>query len=821
MSRTRLSPLLAVIGMGLRLAGGAVGQEAEVRVRVDQEGPRVSRFMTGVCLEDVNHEIYGGIDSQMVFGESFAEPPSRLVEGFTAYGEGWRLEDTTLVGPAADGPKLVADRPPLGAGEVAVRVRFADDRPGLAGLILKVGDAAVGADRFRGYEVSLDPSRQVLGLGRHRQNWEPIRDVPCAVPVGRWVDLAVTMTDAGLAVRVDGKVILECEDTEHPLEPGGVGLRTWRREAEFQDLRVDGMPLAFRPADPGGAGGVSGMWSVVRRGTAAGPIRLVTEQPFSGSQSQRIAFEAGAGAVGVANRGLNRRGMSFEAGQPYEGYVWARADAPATLQVSAESGDGARTYAEAVVRVEGEDWSRYDFKIIPNATDPDGRLALTLREPGAVTLGYAFFQPGDWGRFRGLPVRRDVAEGLIRGGVTVIRMGGLMVNAEGYRWKAMLGPRALRAPYAGYWYPYSSRGWGVVEFLDFCEAAEILPVVDLNLDETPRDVADLVQYANGPADSGWGRRRAEAGHPEPYGLKYLELGNEEAVDARYWERFRPIAEAVWAEDPAIVLIVGDFEYKQPINDPDRVEGAPRIESLAAHRQILDLARANGREVWFDVHIWNQNPGDAPGRIAALATFDEALRRLSPGAEFRLCVLEENATNHAVRRALAHGETLNGLLRLGDRVRIVCAANALQPDGQNDNGWDQGLLFLNPSRVWAQPPLDVTRMVSRNLRPTVVAVATRPADALDATATADATGVTLQVANVGEAAVRARVVVEGAGRLDPAVEVTELQGPLDATNTAEAPDRVAPASRSARLEGETLEFRFAPRSFTVLRFSTAN
>ena len=120
-------------------------------------------------------------------------------------------------------------------------------------------------------------------------------------------------------------------------------------------------------------------------------------------------------------------------------------------------------------------------------------------------------------------------------------------------------------------------------------------------------------------------------------------------------------------------------------------------------KILDLARGAGREVWFDVHIWNHNPRDARGPIAALATLDAALARLSPGADYRLCVLEENATSHAVRRAVAHGETINGLMRMGGRVRIVCAANALQPDGQNDNGWDQGLLFLNPSRAWLQPP----------------------------------------------------------------------------------------------------------------------
>ena len=161
------------------------------------------------------------------------------------------------------------------------------------------------------------------------------------------------------------------------------------------------------------------------------------------------------------------------------------------------------------------------------------------------------------------------------------------------------------------------------------------------------------------------------GHPEPYRLKYLELGNEEAVDEAYWRRFKPLAEAIWAKDREIVPIVGDFEYKRPITDPDHFDGAPRIKSLAAHKKILDLAKAHGREVWFDVHIWNHNPREARAPIAALATLRRgAGAARAPGADFRLCVLEENATNHAVRRAVAHGETINGLIRMGDRVRIV-------------------------------------------------------------------------------------------------------------------------------------------------------
>src|SRR5262249_60879995 len=127
----------------------------------------------------------------------------------------------------------------------------------------------------------------------------------------------------------------------------------------------------------------------------------------------------------------------------------------------------------------------------------------------AGVLGPAFPQPGPWGRFRDLPTRRDVAEGLIRQGVTVMRLGGLMINAGGYRWKQMIGPRDRRPPYHGYWYPHSSNGWGIFDFLDLCEAAGFLPVVDLNMDESPQDLADFVAYTNGPPATPGASRRAK------------------------------------------------------------------------------------------------------------------------------------------------------------------------------------------------------------------------------------------------------------------------------------------------------------------------
>jgi alpha-L-arabinofuranosidase len=407
-------------------------------------------------------------------------------------------------------------------------------------------------------------------------------------------------------------------------------------------------------------------------------------------------------------------------------------------------------------------------------------------------------------------------------GIRVLRYGGSMVNAAEYRWKKMIGPRDRRPPYHGTWYPHSTNGWGIIDFLNACEAMGVLAIPAFNIDETPQDMADFVAYVNGPAASPWGKRRAADGHPAPYHLRHLELGNEERVDENYLRRFRAIAEAVWAVDPAIIPVVGDFVYSQPITDPNAVKGAASgITSLAAHRQILQLAKRHNREVWFDIHVGTEHPG-ALGEVAVVPSYVEALARMSDGARHRVAVFELNAGNHAQRRALANAIAVGALQQLGDRVPVVCSANCLQPDGQNDNGWDQGLLFLNPSAVWLQPPGYVLRMIARHYQPVGVPTEVEGAGgALTAAAARAQDGQTLvlRVVNSGDKPLAGRIRLDRFAPLRPVAQVEELAAPVGAVNTAAEPNRVNPRRLEWRhdLAGAAPPYRFPPWSFTVLQF----
>ena len=824
----RAALVVATLGLtsprfGLFAGDPARASVASITIRAGQAVGPISPYLTGACLEDVNHEVYGGLYSQMIFGESFQEPaPTEPPAGFRAFGGNWLVQDGELAAAGGDGPKLVSAAPAFTTGEVGVEIRLADRRAGNAGLIVKVARPGVGADNFDGYEVSLDAAAGVLRLGRHRHDWELIRDTPCEVPVGAWIPLVVKLTERTVEVLVNGKSVIAFNDGDRALRAGTVGLRTWQRAAQYRNLwlRTGGVtrPLSFRQEAPA-AFAVSGMWRAVQRGSAVGNAALETNRAFTGDQSQRLTFASGEGQIGIENQGLNRWGMNFVAGQPYEGYVWARAEAPAELSVALESRDGAKAYASARLSVASLDWQRLDFTVTPNATDAAGRFTIALTRPGSVVVGHAFLQPGEWGRFRGLPVRKDVAEALIAQGITVLRYGGSMVNAPAYRWKKMIGLRDRRPPYRGTWYPHSSNGWGIPDFIEFCRAAGFLPIPAFNLDESPQDMADFVEYANGPATSVWGARRAADGHPAPYRLKHLELGNEERVDDRYAEKFKALAGAIWAKDPELVLVVGDFVYGAPIQDPFAFRGAASgITTLAAHQKILKLARQAGREVWFDVHVGTEGPGKS-GDLLALPSYVAALRRLAEGARHHVVVFEFNAGNHQQRRALANAQAILAVERLG--LPVVTSANCLQPDGQNDNGWNQGLLFLNPTQVWLQPPGYVTQMIARHRQPVLVETEVAAADALDASAARSEDGRTLvlRVVNLDEHPQPANLHFANFTPRQPLASVEELAGPLDAVNTAAEPTRLVPRQTQWRheMEAGSGQFTFAPHSFTVMRF----
>jgi hypothetical protein len=196
----------------------------------------------------------------------------------------------------------------------------------------------------------------------------------------------------------------------------------------------------------------------------------------------------------------------------------------------------------------------------------------------------------------------------------------------------------------------------------------------------------------------------------------------------------------------------------------------------------------------------------------MLTFADAIAKMPGGESAKVAVFEFNSGNHTQRRALANALAINALERDG-RVPVATSANGLQVDGQNDNGWDQGLIFMNPGSVWRQPPGEIAAMIAGAYQPWAVAVS-GAAGGLDVSAKTSDDGrhLTLTVVNAGDAAQVARLKLTGFSPTKEAAQGQQLAADLAARNTAAEPQRVAPAKVSWRLGDPWV---FPAHSVTVL------
>jgi alpha-L-arabinofuranosidase len=776
--------------------------------------------MYGSCIEDVNHEIYGGLYSQMIFGECFEEPPQPLpMPGWSAYAGEWRVTPGEVRVGASDGAKLVRESPEVGDGEVSVDVRVDNSRGDNAGLILRVRNPRPGADAWTGYEISISPRNRAVILGRHQDNWKLLRSAPAPIEAGRWYRLKVRLDGPRLRVFLDDAAspVLDYVDHEAPLPAGRVGLRTWMSDASFRRLEIRTSAGARRdeftpPPSPTEPRVVSGMWDPVLTGAARGRFRLDPERPFNSRQCQHLELLDGAGTAGVANSGLNRWGLTFRKGRRYAGRLYLRAARPgARVSVALQSADGSKTYASRTLPPASLDWTRFDFSLQPNATDQKARFALWLDRPGSVWVDQVSLSGTGKELFHGLPARNDLGRMLQAQGLRMLRYGGSMVNVPGYRWKQMVGDRDRRPQYRGNWYPYSTNGFGIEEFVQFCRAAGFEPVVAINIDETGEDAADLVEYLNGPATSPWGRKRAESGHSESYGVRYFEIGNEEGLPgspaeyrahyAHYLERFKALHAAMTRKDSALQLIIAAWW---------------RPEEPLIRRMVEELS---GQAALWDVHVWADNLRDGDEAERLFVQMRQLFQQWAPGTALKACVLEENGNTHHLGRALGHAHVLNTTERLGDFVVMDCPANCLQPWQQNDNGWDQGQVFFTSGQVWGMPPYYAQQLAARNYLPLRLASeVTSPQEELDVTATRseDGSALVLKVVNLGGRPHRSAVEIRNGRELERRAEVWTLTGRLEERNTPEAPERIRPQQTPFTDAGKSFEYEFPPHSYTILR-----
>ena len=776
----RVLPVVAL----LMFPALALAQESEAIVRVDVNKieQRVTPYLYGSCIEDVNHEIYGGLYDQKIFGESFEEPiPLPKFDFFDVYDGKWSSVNGELLSKAHYGAKLVS-KEAVGDGTVSVDVKFERKGSGAhnAGLLLCVSKPRVGADSFYGYEVSLSTDGKKITIGKHKNNWEHIVDVAVNCEPTEWNNLKACIRNQTVEIRLNDQRVCLFRLSDKELLGGSVALRVWNADTRFANMQINGKPISLNAQMPEQ---VSMQWDATLQGDAVGRYMLDSEDAYNGRNSQTIEYLSGRGAVGVANASLNRWGIAVSKGQRFEGRLYLKnISYSGRVVVALESSDGTKEYARCRLGRLSKEWTRHTFTLTSNANDTNARLAIYIDSPGAVKVDQVTLMTTGKSRFKGLPYRADIAQAMVDQGLTFLRYGGTMVNAQEYRFKSMIGDVDKRPPYRGHWYKYSTNGFGIEDFLKFCEAAGFTPSFAININESAEDVADMIEYLNGSTQTKWGKIRAQNGHPQPYGVKYVEIGNEELIyrsdnnDAgynRYIERFNILHDAIKSKDPSVSLIIAAWWR------PD----SPNSERLF---KALD-----GKADYWDYHPLADDLTSGKNVEKQLRRMQDLFLTWNPNTTMKCAIFEENGWTHNMQRALGHATIQNAVRRMGDFVLTSCAANALQPYKQNDNGWDQGQIFFTPSEVWGMPPYYAQQMASENHLPLLVNSSVERAE-LDVTATysEDGSKVVLHIVNIDDKSVRTKFDIASFGDIASAHTIT-LTAPLAEANSLDSPTKITP------------------------------
>lgn len=563
---------------------------------------------------------------------------------------------------------------------------------------------------------------------------------------------------------------------------------------------------------------ISKYWSKLVSGSPAYRYELVRDgQAYIGRQTQTIQFESGTGEVGLTNHGLYRMGIQYEKGKPYDGILRVKAEKPLTIYVSLRN-DAGQVIAEksCALKADGT-YEKVTFELTPSEDARQGSFGISLKSPGRVDLGFAFLQPGEWGRVNGYPIRKRFVDALKRQGISAFRYNGSMVDVGAdtylYRWKKMIGPiDERRVTFRSGFNLYGTHSFGFIEMLQAAEAVGAVAIIGMSMDETAEDIRDFVEYVNGPATTEWGALRARHGHPEPYGLKYIEVDNERFLTRGYMECVKKFAKAAWEVDPGMSIMVslniGRNGYKR----------GSREYELASEMAGWFIGQGKGDNFAWDPH-YSGDPRFADDQEwfenEMGIVLQRELAKDHPGFKLNLHPMEENGWRCDWDRGLAHASNWNTLQRYGDCFKMLGTANTFQPHGL-EYMWNQGRVHYTSDAMWFQPSACIDEMMMKTWKPNVVETSSSD-PALDITAKVndDKTEMTLYVANMSDKPLDAVLDIRNF-KFKTRAEVQTIGGcDLTELNTYENQNNVVFRPSKAKIARKNAKYTFPRYSYTVI------
>ena len=356
----------------------------------------------------------------------------------------------------------------------------------------------------------------------------------------------------------------------------------------------------YSPAERDGWGPGTA-WKQVRPGHSLGTMQVRMDNPLNENNPTYMRLHTerakefydykGWKGYGLQNDGFD--GISVKAGAKYDFSVFLRNVNGAGKRVRvvlAKPGQGwgaePTVLAETNFDVNSTSWTKYEAVLTATEDFKNANLQILVLDTGDLDIDQVSLMPQD--TYKGHGMRKDLAQALADLQPKFMRFpGGCVVHGGGdgfwdtYRWKTTIGPKEQRKGLKNTWGYHQSMGLGYFEYFQFCEdlGMEPLPILPCGvscqgtnggwgmrgqaqdvvpmseMDEWANEALDLIEWANGdPATSKWAKMRADAGHPKPFNLKYLGLGNEERISPEFIERFKYIYNKVTKAHPEIVIV---------------------------------------------------------------------------------------------------------------------------------------------------------------------------------------------------------------------------------------------------------------------------
>jgi alpha-N-arabinofuranosidase len=576
-------------------------------------------------------------------------------------------------------------------------------------------------------------------------------------------------------------------------------------------------------------------WEYITPGFSYGSLDVETTSPIHPNNPHYVVLNiehvgkeekfTGVAGVGIQNTGFDR--IVVREGEKYNLSMLARqlSDNVITVIASLQTPKG-KILAEEKISTSSKDWKNYTTTLQSTGNTDSASLVLLAITKGKLALDVISLFPEKTFKNRVNGLRPDLAQALADMKPRFIRFpGGCLVHGDGlenmYRWKSTIGPIEQRVEQKNIWGYHQTLGLGYFEYFQFCEdiGAKPLPVLpaavscqnsggtwrvggtgqkSLPMDEMKeyiQEVLDLIEWANGSVTSAWGAKRAAAGHPTPFNLEYIGIGNEDKITPEFEERFKLIYDAVKAKHPEITII-------------GTVGPGPAGDDFSKGWKYAD----NLNLPIVDEHYY-ENPKWLKANLNRYDTYDRNRSKVYLG--------EYASWGNKLSNAIWEAAYMVGLERNGDVVSMASYAPLLAKKGHTQ--WRTDMIFFDNTNLVLTPNYYVQKMFSVNPGDTYFSNIVSM-NASDSTLTASCvqdskTGdVILKLVNAGNEAKVMKVNLGGFKKIVSSAEQEVLKGAADAENTFDNLRQVVPA-KSPFKAGKAFEYNTQPMSLTVIRIKT--